>query len=65
MPKNFWLGTYSVFEMGQIECNERKGEEGNGHNDAYYCDSRLATRVRRGRLLLEGPATVGRSSART
>src|SRR4030095_12574491 len=42
-----------------------KGKEGNGHNDAHYCDSRRATPVRRGRLLLEGPATVGRSSART
>jgi hypothetical protein len=51
--------------MAQIEGNERKGEEGNGHNDAHYCDSRLATPVRRGRLLLEGPATVGKSSART
>ena len=45
--------------------NARKREEGNGHNDAHYCDSPLGTRVRRGRLLLEGPATVGISSART
>jgi hypothetical protein len=28
-----------------------KGKEGNGHNDAHYCDSRLGTRVRWGRLL--------------
>ena len=39
-----------------------KGKEGNGHNDAHYCDSRRGTRVRWGRLLLEGPSTVGRSS---
>ena len=41
-----------------------KGEAGNGPNDAPYCDSRLGTRVRRRRDVVEGPATVGRSSAR-
>ena len=38
-----------------------KGAEGNGHNNDHYCDSRLDTRVRGGRLLLEGAATVGNS----